>query len=286
MSNGLLSHLIYLNRPIRGKLIYMKKLNVLATLLVASALILAGCKSSQPAAAPTPAPGQSAAQPDAQPNNGTLNSDGTVNPPAQAAPQQPAAQAPATSQNQAAPAPGSAMMMQGPPAPPAPVAVTAPIGTRVLIRTTESLSASHNEVGDPFTGVIDTAVVSHGSTIFAPGTRVTGTVIAAKGRGRFKGAGALGIELNTIAGLRVQTNEYEREVSGKGKRTGGLIGGGAGLGAIIGGIAGGGKGALIGGLAGAGAGTAGAAYTGNKDVVLPSESLVTFHLTAPVSVKK
>ncbi len=51
-----------------------------------------------------------------------------------------------------------------------------------------------------------------------------------------------------------------------------MIGGGAGGGALIGGLAGGGKGALIGGLIGAGAGTAGAAFTGNKDVVIPSES--------------
>jgi len=53
---------------------------------------------------------------------------------------------------------------------------------------------------------------------------------------------------------------------------------------LIGGLAGGGKGALIGGLIGAGAGTAGAAFTGNKDVVIPSESTVTFHLTAPVTI--
>ena len=49
-------------------------------------------------------------------------------------------------------------------------------------------------------------------------------------------------------------------------------------------LAGGGKGALIGGLVGAGAGTAGAAYTGNKNVVIPAESTVTFTLTAPISV--
>jgi hypothetical protein len=53
---------------------------------------------------------------------------------------------------------------------------------------------------------------------------------------------------------------------------------------LIGGLAGGGKGALIGGLLGAGAGTAGAAFTGNKDVVIPSESTISFHLTAPVTV--
>jgi len=154
-----------------------------------------------------------------------------------------------------------------------------------VVRTTETLSASRNEVGDAFSGVLGEPVVFHGETLFAKGTRISGTVVAAKGRGRFKGAGALGIEVNSIGGVHVQTSEYEKEESGKGKRTGGLIGGGAGLGAISGGLAGGGKGAVIGGLAGAGAGTAGAAYTGNKDVVIPSESLITFRLAAPVTVK-
>ena len=259
----------------------MKNHSVTTALFIAFTLMIAGCKSNQPAVAPAPAPGQSVApapgQNPAPANTGSLNSDGTITPSGQPVAQQPAPQSPAAAQSQA--------MTQAAP-PPAPVALTAPVGTRVVIRTTDSLSASRNEVGDTFAGVIDTAVTAHGATLFARGTRVTGTVVAAKGRGRFKGAGALGIELNTIAGLRVQTSEYEREVRGKGKRTGGLIGGGAGLGALIGGLAGGGKGAVIGGLAGAGAGTAGAAYTGNKDVVLPSESLVTFHLTAPLTIKK
>jgi hypothetical protein len=43
-------------------------------------------------------------------------------------------------------------------------------------------------------------------------------------------------------------------------------------GALIGGLAGGGKGALIGGLSGAGAGTVAGAYTGNRDVVMVSFS--------------
>ena len=109
-------------------------------------------------------------------------------------------------------------------------------------------------------------------------------MIAAKGRGRFKGAGDLGIELNSIGGQRVSTSEYEKTQAGKGKRTAGMIGGGTGAGALIGGLAGGGKGALIGGLIGAGAGTAGAAYTGNKDVVISAETVVRFALTAPLSV--
>ena len=255
----------------------MQKPLVLPALIVACTLSFVGCKSSQPT---TPPAQQPAAQNSSSPNGGTLNSDGSVAP-AQP-PQQPVQQSqqpgqpPAQTQAAAAP----------PPTPPAPIEITAPAGTRLQIRTTETLSASHNDVGDGFTGVLDTPLMAHGSTLFARGTRVTGTVVASKGRGHFKGSGALAIEVNTIAGMRVHTNEYEREVKGKGKRTGGLIGGGAGLGAIIGGLAGGGKGAVIGGLAGAGAGTAGAAYTGNKDVVIPSESLVTFHLTSPLTLTR
>ncbi len=70
----------------------------------------------------------------------------------------------------------------------------------------------------------------------------------------------------------------------KGKRSTGFIAGGGGGGALIGGLAGGGKGALIGGLFGAGAGTAGAAFTGNKDVSVPAETVVTFNLSAPLTV--
>jgi hypothetical protein len=155
----------------------------------------------------------------------------------------------------------------------------------VEVSITQQLSASKNEVGDPFSGVLSKPVTtSGGGTVFPKGASVSGTVVAAKGRGRFKGSGALGIQVTTIAGRSVSTNEYEKEQAGKGKRTAAMIGGGTGAGALIGGLAGGGKGALIGGLIGAGAGTAGAAFTGNKDVVIPSESIVTFHLTAPVTI--
>lgn len=154
------------------------------------------------------------------------------------------------------------------------------------VTMSETLSAKRNNVGDSFSGVLSEPLRTRGGgSVFARGTQVTGTVIAAKGQGRFKGAGALGIELTSIAGMRVHTSEYEQIEKGKGKRTAVLAGGGTGLGAIIGGIAGGGKGALIGGLAGAGAGTAGSAFTGNKDVVIPAESQVTFRLTAPLTVQ-
>ncbi len=170
-----------------------------------------------------------------------------------------------------------------PPPPPAPVRLTVPAGTSVSVQTNGALAASRNEVGDRWNGTLSRALVYHGETIYKAGTPVSGTVVASKGKGRFKGSGALGIELTAIGENRVESSEYEKAEKGRGKRTAGFIGGGGGLGAIIGGIAGGGKGALIGGLAGAGAGTAAGAYTGNRDVVIPAESLISFTLRSSLT---
>jgi hypothetical protein len=254
-----------------------KFLTFAASLALSATLIFSGCKSSAPAPAPgaTPAP--------------TASSDGTAAPPA-AAPS--AAPAPPPAANEAppaaAPAAGQAMtaaVPTAPPPPPEPVKLTAPAGAAVVVTVTEQLSASKNNVGDGFTGVLAQSVkTAGGATVFPRGAHVVGTVVAAKGQGKFKGSGALGIQVTSIAGRSVSVSSYEKEQKGKGKRSAGFIGGGAGGGALIGGLAGGGKGALIGGLIGAGAGTAGAAFTGNKDVVIPSESTISFHLTAPVTI--
>ena len=54
---------------------------------------------------------------------------------------------------------------------------------------------------------------------------------------------------------------------------------------IIGAIAGGGKGAAIGAGAGAGAGTAGAAFTGNRDITIAPETKLSFKLKEPLEIK-
>jgi hypothetical protein len=112
----------------------------------------------------------------------------------------------------------------------------------------------------------------------------------AKKAGKFKGGASLALTLTsiTVNGQQhnIATDDAAQETKGKGKRTAGLMLGGAGAGAAIGGLAGGGKGAAIGALAGVAAGTIGAATTGNsKDINLPAESVLTFGLTQPLTLQ-
>ncbi len=80
------------------------------------------------------------------------------------------------------------------------------------------------------------------------------------------------------------TSTYEIKGRGEGSNTAKKIIGGAGLGALIGGLAGGGKGAGIGVLSGAAGGTAIAASKKGEQLSIPSESLIEFRLEQPATL--
>src|SRR5437899_572100 len=197
-------------------------------------------------------------------------------------------QPPDNSQQNAAPAGSQTANSQ--PAPPAPVTLTVPSGKVVSVRLADEVGSKVSQPGQSFGGSLAKAVDVNGEVAIPAGAKVEGVVVDAKPLGRFAGGALLQLKLNsiTVSGeqLPMQTATLTQTLKGKGKRTGVMAGGGAGLGALIGGLAGGGKGALIGGAAGAGAGTAGAAYTGNKEIVLPAETAVSFTLSAPLKIRK
>jgi hypothetical protein len=169
---------------------------------------------------------------------------------------------------------------------PAPAAPPEPVVYAIPAQEVNSKTATE---GEPFSATVFRPVVIDGKTVIKEGTSASGTVVATKSRGRFKGEGYLELRLDSVRAdgrtYPVATSTVERVEQGKGKRTAGFVGGGGGFGAIVGAIAGGGKGALIGGLAGAGAGTAGTAFTDNKPIVIPVETVLTFRLEKRVTVK-
>ena len=191
-----------------------------------------------------------------------------------------AAPAPASGQDSgqaATPAPAA------PPAAPPPPPIHVAAGTSLAIRVDQRLSAKGSRAGEKFTGeVVDPVLDGSGNAVIPKGAPVTGIVDYAHKRGHFKGASNLELRLTslTLNGKEypLETAEFREHKKGKGKRTAAMIGGGAGLGMLIGGVASGGTGLLVGGLAGAGAGTAGAGLTGNRDLVIPAESIVHFKL--------
>jgi hypothetical protein len=198
------------------------------------------------------------------------------------------------SQNMAAPssdASGNASSPAAPatPAPaPAPEPLVVPAGTTLTVRLGESLGSKLSSPGQSFSATLVSPITVDGNTVIPAGALARGTVVDAKALGRFKGGALLELRLNSItvngSEQRIKTSAVTRTLKGKGKRTAVMAGGGTALGAIIGGLAGGGKGAAIGAVAGAGAGTGGAAFTGNKEIVLPAESALSFRLTSPLEV--
>ena len=170
-----------------------------------------------------------------------------------------------------------------------PKEVTLPAGTAVTVRLASAVGSKLSARGEHFSAIVARPVEVNGKVVLPAGAEALGKVVEAVPQGRFKGAAELRLVLETVTlnndSYDVQTSSVGRSLQGKGKRTATFIGGGAGGGALIGGLAGGGKGALIGAALGAGAGTAGAAYTGEKEIVLPAESMLSFKLTEPLTIK-
>jgi len=213
----------------------------------------------------------------ATPDNGSASGNANGN---AASTTNPAPDANSSNQQNQAPAPA--------PAPQPPLVV--PAGKTVTVSLGTALGSKLSTSGQTFTGTVARDVVVENAVAIPRGARISGTVVDAKPLGKLAGGAVLQIRLDSIningSDVRVHAAGRSFAVKGKGKRTGIMAGGGAALGGIVGGIAGGGKGAAIGILAGGGAGGAGAAFTGNKEIVLPVESAVAFQLTQPVEIQQ
>lgn len=166
--------------------------------------------------------------------------------------------------------------------------VSVPAGSRVLVRMRDSIDTTKNKTGDRFTATLETDLVAGNTVAARRGATVYGRLASASSAGRYKGSSQLALELTDIViGGRTYpllTNFYEAKGKGEGGETTKKVLGGAGLGALIGGIAGGGTGAAIGAVSGAAVGTGVAASKKGEQLYIPSEALLEFRLQQPASL--
>jgi hypothetical protein len=167
--------------------------------------------------------------------------------------------------------------------------VTIPEGTSLRVVLDQSISSKDARSGDSFNATVVEPVVIQGKTVVPRDAHVKGHVVDAQASGRLQTPARLALALDSVEvngkSYDLQSSTVSRAGSSHKTRDIEFIGGGAGLGALIGGLAGHGKGAAIGAAAGAGAGTAAAAATGKKDITLPAESTLSFRLTQPLTIE-
>jgi hypothetical protein len=174
------------------------------------------------------------------------------------------------------------------PAPPPRPGLVIPAGTSFRVRTAEFIDVDSSKSGMTFRGSLDDPIMSGGAVVVPRGADVVLVAAKVEQGGRIKGSDLIQLKVNAI-GVRgtlmpVVSSLSETKSAGEGKKTAKKVIGGAGLGALIGGIAGGGKGAGIGALAGGAVGTTVAAAT-QPHLKIPAETRLDFQLMADWKVK-
>ena len=167
-------------------------------------------------------------------------------------------------------------------------AVVVPSGSTLRIRINQGMSSKNTQPGTGFDGVVLTDVVADNAIAIPRGATIHGTVVDAHTAGQLKGKGELKLQLTDVEfGGRtypVATDFWWHEGIDKTGNTVGNTLGLASVGALIGAVAGGGVGAAVGAGVGGIAGLGVSSASGKGEASIPSEAIVSFHLTQPADV--
>jgi hypothetical protein len=167
---------------------------------------------------------------------------------------------------------------------------TLPAGTGLNIRTTQGITADASHVGMRVTGVVDDPVTdASGRAVIPRGTPAMLEVVDVQRSSNLKGRDrvtfkALSVHVDGI-GHAIATSRVEVKGPSEGKRAARKIGGGAGVGALFGGLVGGGTGAIVGATAGGATGAI-VAGSGKTHLIVPAETRLHFSLSAPVRIRR
>lgn len=162
-------------------------------------------------------------------------------------------------------------------------------GTRIRVRMNETLSSKTARVGDTFTTTVTEPVYSDNGVIVIPtGSSIIGRVTSVKQAKKGGDPGQIDVSFmevklpngtrRSINGSLTDLNSDDAKSDNEGTASGDdrkndkliFIGGGAGGGAILGGLIGGGKGAVIGGILGGLGGLAGERLTKGEEAKVES----------------
>jgi len=175
-----------------------------------------------------------------------------------------------------------------PPEPPPPPPITLVAGTLINVRLTTDISVDAAQTGATYKAIVDDPVMVSGDIAIPRDARATLQAVNVAQSGKFKGSDKIQLKLNSISfggkTHQLSTDYATVEGKGEGKKTTRKVAGGAGLGAIVGGIAGGGKGAAIGAAVGGGTGAAVAAG-GEEHLTLPAETRMQFKLASTANIQ-
>lgn len=166
-----------------------------------------------------------------------------------------------------------------------------PVGTDLKVRINDTLSSKESRIGDRFTAtVIDPSRFDE--------ARLYGHISSIKKSGKVKGRTSMNLAFDSVElrdGRKGVLHGYVTRVygddSGRADNEGGVESGsrtnqtikrsgiGAGIGAIVGGLAGGGKGAAIGLIIGGAGGAGSLAVKGSKELKIESGTEMLVHVT-------
>jgi hypothetical protein len=188
--------------------------------------------------------------------------------------------------NNLTPPPAITTAQQAPPPPPKKFIIDQ--GTQLTVRLVDPIDSEKNQTGDTFHATLNTPLTSDGEQAVPAGVEVVGHLVEVKSAGKFAGQSDVVMQLDSLSfggrTYNLQTDQYSKKGSSRGKNTATKVGAGAAIGGIIGALAGGGKGAAIGAAAGAGVGGGVQAATKGQQIKLPSETVLNFTLQQPITV--
>ena len=163
-----------------------------------------------------------------------------------------------------------------------PASVTVPAGTRLVIRTSDTVDTRRHGAGHRFRGQLESALMVDGVTVARRGTTVHGRILDARQAGRLVGSSEM---VMAFTDIMVDDQLFEMSTSGlqaQGGNEAGRTVGRTARAAALGGLISGSSGARTGARVGAGV----SIVTQGGSINVPAGTILDTELTAPLSLPR